>query len=247
LLREFELQIKIRDEVIEENNLKETVEANEDYLSIEELKKKVLPRIKQNNRNMLKIDAAPYQLEKQKTQLKLPIIHNISSAKHPNHNKNLQNYYMNQYVSNNNNRSNSNNYNPRIRTNPSSNKLNKRNRVEPSSLDDKSILSNFGSRNDNSDINDEINKSRDEIRAIKVSRQNIFKSKDGNHYNNGSPNHGSPTKRSNFPKINNHNSNSNNNVNSVFAVKDFTPFTKKKDLNAFYNEKSKNILKKPFK
>jgi len=241
ILKEFEKQIKIRDEVIEENNIKENAEANEDYLSLEELKKNFLPKIKNNNRNVLKIDATPYLLEKQKTQLKLPIIHNISSAKYPTHNKNLQNYYLNQYTSNNNNRSNSNNYNPRIRTNPSSNKLNKRNRIEPSSLDDKSILSNYGSRNDNSDINEEVNKSRDENRMIKISRQNIFKSKDGNYYNNASsPNHGSPSKRSNFPKIH-------NNGNSVFAGKDFTPFAKKKDINAFYIEKSKNILKKPFK
>ncbi len=240
ILKEFEKQIRLRDEVIEKNNIKENAEAYEDYLSLEDLKKKILPKIKNNHRNVLKIDATPYLLEKQKTQLKLPIIHNISSAKYPTHNKNLQNYYLNQYVSNNNNRSNSNNYNPRIRTNPSSNKLNKRNRIEQSSLDDKSILSNYGSRNDNSDVNEEINKSRDEYRMIKVSRQNIFRTKDGNYYNNVSPNHGSPSKRSNFPKIN-------NNGNSVFAGKDFTPFAKKKDLNAFYNDKSKNILKKPFK
>lgn len=240
ILKEFEKQVKLRDEIIEENNIKEIVEANEEYISLEEFKKKIIPRIKQNKRNLIKIDNTPYLIEKQKTQVKLPIIHNISSAKYPTQNKNLHNYYLNQYLSNNNNRSNSNNYNPRIKTNPSNNKLNKRNRIEPSSLDDKSLLSNYGSRNDNSDINDEINKSRDEYNRIKVSRQNIFKSKEGNYYNNVSPNHGSPSKRNNFPKIN-------SNANNMFVGKDYTPFAKKKDLNAFNNEKSKNLLKKPFK
>ncbi len=49
ILKEFEKQIKIRDEVIEENNIKENAEANEDYLSLEELKKNFLPKIKNNN------------------------------------------------------------------------------------------------------------------------------------------------------------------------------------------------------
>ena len=223
LLKKYENQIKIRDRVIEQN---EIAINHKDYLSIDKIKNdNLLPLIAKLNPSRTRLNnKTPNLMPKQKSQLKLPLIHNVSSAKHPNNNKNLNNYYyMNQYLSN--NRSSSNNYNINVRTktNPSNNNIKRKNNNEQSSIDDKSILSNNYSRNENSDLFDEQNRSRDNQRN---NRQNIFKSKE----NNASPN---------IKK---------NNKFSLIIGKDITPFTKKKDLNIFNNEKIKiNGLKKPFK
>lgn len=242
LLKEYENQIRIRDKVINENNLNEMAESVNEYLSLDKIRNERIPLINKVPYNARIVNKTPNLMPKQKSQLKLPVIHNISSAKQPNHNKNLNNYYyMNQYLSN--YRSNSNNYvyNKRTKTNPNTNKIKKTSNNEQSSLDDKSLVSNNVSRNENSELFEEHNRSRDELRN---KRQNIFNSKENVYYIN---NNGSPTpnlKKNNFSKLA-----SNNNVSNILIGKDFTAFAKKKDLNLFYNEKQKivNGMKKPFK